>query len=91
MLLKRFDRILSLCVIAGFASWWFTTDIGWKHSLGKDGYLSYQSGYFDHYYSRPFHPISSAIAYFVMVALFFAMYEGLALFIRRVGTEKDVA
>jgi hypothetical protein len=85
MFLQRFDRLISLSVISGLVAWWLTIDIGSKHMMGKDAYLAYASAYFDRYYSRTFHPITSAIGYFFFIAAFYAIYEGIAFFIRRIG------
>ncbi len=86
MFLQRLDRVLSLGIVSALISWWMTVDIGSKHAMSKDAYVAYQSGYFDRYYARTFHPAVSAIGYFFFIAAFFAVYEGIAFFIRRVGS-----
>ena len=86
MFRQRFDRLLSLVIISALASWWLTVDIGSKHAMGKDGYIAYASNYFDRYYSHPFHPVVSAVGYFLFIAVFFAMYEGIAFFVRQIDT-----
>jgi len=89
MFLQRFDRLLSLCVVSALVSWWLTIDIGSKHTMGKEAYVAYSSSYFDRYYAHPFHPAMSAIGYFFFVAAFFAMYEGVAFFTRRIGNARN--
>ena len=89
MSLKRFDRLLSLGILSALSSWWLTVDIGSKHAMGKDAYVAYTSAYFDRYYARPFHPVVNAIGYFLFVAAFFALYEGVAYFVRQIGRSSN--
>jgi hypothetical protein len=88
MFVQRFDRLFSLGILSALIAWWLTIDIGSKHAMGKEAYVAYSSGYFDRYYARPFHPTMSAIGYFFFIAAFFAIYEGIAFFIRRIGASR---
>jgi hypothetical protein len=88
MFRKQFDRILSLCIVAGFIAWYITGDIVRKISDGKDGYLRYESAFFDRHYSKPYHPVSSGIGYFIFIAAFFVTYEGIAFLLRLIRSRK---
>jgi hypothetical protein len=49
-----------------------------KHLMGKDGYLAYQSAWFDKYLNHFSHPAAHALGYTLFFGFAFVLYEALA-------------
>ncbi len=75
-------RLFSLAIFATACGWWISRDVSHKHLLGRERYLQDQAVYFDKSLATMASQPVKFVEYAMIFALFFALYEGLALLLR---------
>jgi hypothetical protein len=83
MLKRHLDRVISVLIVSGVLAWMVARDLLKKHQLSREGFLQYESRYFDKYLSEYTHPVSHAIVYAFSFALVLLAYEFVVFIIRR--------
>jgi hypothetical protein len=82
MMKRGLARLACLLIFATATGWGIARDVWHKHLLGRDGYLQYQSAYFDKHLASVASRTTKFIEYTLIIGVFFALYEGLALLLR---------
>jgi hypothetical protein len=82
VLKRHLDRVIALFIVSGFIGWRIAHDLLKKQHMGLDGFLNYETIYFDKYVRDFSHPVAHGFGYAIFIAVPILIYELIALALR---------